>query len=185
MANDHERIVGALDRLQGGAMRSSKPAAGSCSGRSGIKPLRALGVQLGSPSAKGHNGIVRAGYNGGYCPHVKVDGRAGQPRAAALHPSHDSHGSPVALVGHPAIDERFAVELRVPRDSDDESLQSVVRDVLHEIDFHLDEVGGPNPWEHANLPLRDHLKPTPARPLELLQVVRLIAAQNPCPEHDS
>ena len=63
--------------------------------------------------------------------------------------SHDSHASPVALVGHPAIDGRFAVEFLVPRDSDDEVLQIVVREVLHEIDFYLDNVGGPNPWEYA------------------------------------
>ena len=63
--------------------------------------------------------------------------------------THDSYPSPVAVIGHPAIDGRFAVEFLVPRDSDDLALQSVVGDVLREIGFYLDEAGGPNPWEYA------------------------------------
>ncbi len=58
-------------------------------------------------------------------------------------------GSPVALIGQPAIDGRFAAELLVPRDSDDEGLQRVVHEVLHETDFYLDEAGGPYPWGYA------------------------------------
>ena len=63
--------------------------------------------------------------------------------------THDGHESPLALIGKPMIEGRFAVEFLVSRDCDDEALQRVVRKVLHEIDFYHDEAGGPNPWEYA------------------------------------
>jgi hypothetical protein len=59
-----------------------------------------------------------------------------------------SDASPVALVG-PEIDGKFGVEFLVPRDSEDEHVQSVVRDVLREIDYYLDELGEPHPWAYA------------------------------------
>ena len=62
--------------------------------------------------------------------------------------SHNDHTSPVALVG-PEIDGKLGVGFLAPRDSDDEILQGVVRDVLHEIGFYLDEAGGPDPWGYA------------------------------------
>src|SRR5262245_7151271 len=71
----------------------------------------------------------------------------GEPHFVLSH-RHDDYASPVALVG-PAIDGKFAVELLIRGDSADELEQDVVRDVLKEIDFYLNEVGGPDPWVYA------------------------------------